>query len=105
MFLLLLALAQAGSAAGDVRIQRESDPVAVCMVTTAVESLKTASPVNAFDRTPIVVRQDPVATVTWKGAKSGGKVVEVVCQANAQTRQVTSIKVAGQEILTAPQPF
>lgn len=105
MIALLLALAQGAASAGDVRIARESDPSAVCMVTTALESLKTPMPIQAVDPKPTVVRRDDVTTVTWKDARSGGKRVEVVCQANIQARQVTSITIEGKEILSAPQPF
>lgn len=105
MIALLLALAQGAAPAGDVRVTRESDPSAVCMVTTALESLKTSTPIQAVDQKPIIVRNDGVTTVTWKDARSGGKRVEVVCQANVPARQVTSITIQGKEILSAPQPF
>ena len=105
MMIILLAFAQSAASAGDVRVTRESDPGAVCMVTTAIESQKSSTPVNAFDPKPATLRRDDIATVTWKDARSGGKRVKVVCQANVQTRQVTSIKIEGNEILAAPQPF
>lgn len=56
MIIILLALAQGAPAAGDVRLSRESDPAAVCMVTTAIESMKSPAPVNAFDPKPTVLR-------------------------------------------------
>ena len=105
MIALLLALAQGAAPAGDGRITRESDPSAVCLVTTALESRKTPTPIQAVDPKPIVVRRDDVATVTWKDARSGGKRVQVVCQANLQARQVTSITIEGKEILSAPRAF
>jgi hypothetical protein len=106
MVALLLALLQAAPSGGEeIRVKRESDPAAVCMVMTAVESMKTPSPVTTFDRNPDVKRADDVATVTWKDARARGKAVKVTCQMNFQTREVTSVQVAGKEILTGPQPF
>ena len=105
MMMVILALALGAAPAGDVRVTRESDPTSVCMVTTALESLKSPTPIQAVDPKPTVVRRDDVTTVTWKDARSGGKRVEVICQANVQARQVTSITVEGKEILSAPQAF
>jgi hypothetical protein len=105
MMMLLFALLQAAPSEGAVRITRESDPAAICMVMTAMESRKTASPVTGFDRKPAVTRADAVASVTFKRARAGGKAVDVTCQMNFQTREVTSVRVAGEELLSGPQPF
>jgi hypothetical protein len=105
MGILLLALLQAAPAGGEVRFKRESDPAAVCMVMTAIESTKTGMPVTAFDNKPTVKRTDTGATVTWKRARAAAKSVKVTCQMNLETSEVTSVQVGGAEILTGPQRF
>lgn len=105
MLTLLLALLQAAPPSGGMSIRRESDPAAICMVMAVIESRKTALAVTAVDRKPSVERDNATATVTYRRARAGKRTVKVSCQMNLETRQVTSVEVAGQQLLTAPQPF
>lgn len=105
MIVLLLALLQTPASHDEVRFQRESDPAAICLVMTAVESKKTSAPVTSFEDRPDVKRVERGATVTWKRARVGRKSVAVICRMDDLTGEVTSIRVAGKQILAAPQPF
>ena len=100
----LLALVQADPASGGVRITRVSDPTVVCMVTAVSENDKQAGPLGSFGK-PSVKRDGPVTRVTWKRAYQRTRPVKVTCEANTETRQITSIVVAGKQILTEPQVY
>lgn len=90
---------------GAISIRRETDPGAICLIMAVSESRKTAAPVTRFDSKPRVKRDDTGATVTFARVRAGGKSAKVTCRLDTQTQQVTSVEVAGQQILTAPQPF
>ena len=101
---LLLALAPADPAAGGVRITRVSDPSVACMVTAMSESGKRSGPLGSFGK-PSVKRDGAVTKVIWKRAYQRTRPVSVTCEANTETGQITSIVIAGKQILTEPQVY